>query len=252
MTVCEEKYKTACMNNKITFFDYDTFVKEGSKSIYDSNFISNLPDLYFLGLPIKEIIKSDYSNGLCHFLSLALGLCFDDFELVISNQRNYLEIYNKINNTSEVEFEHTYIIVNINGIKKVIDIPRGIIMDFHTYYDVFGIKEKYKITKDELLSVPAVKLMYEHKNEISPKIVDDNKDVDKIKKYTLFIKEYLELCEKYTNPYEFKLEYFIKRCLPSTSGWSTINRLTSIIKLNNIYSYFKDEGNTEIKTHNNA
>ena len=247
MTLCEEKYRKATIDNIITIFDYDIFVNEGGKSKYDPDFISNLPDYYFLGLPIKEIIKSNCSNKLCHFLSLALGLCFDDFELVVSNQKNYLETYNKVYNKNIIEFEHTYIIVSIDGTKKVIDIPRGIIMDVDAYYDVFGIEEKYKYTKQDFINEEPVKLILDHINDISPKLMEGDKDENKIRDYKLFIEKYIELCENYSNVQEFKLAYFIKRCLLATSGWNTINRLTSILTSNTFNSYEDDSKNNSIQ-----
>ena len=74
MTKFEEQMLKAQEEDKIIFYDYLQYKKAAGwftkfshinwnrpevikKAMYDANFLSNLPDYYFMGFPIKELLK---------------------------------------------------------------------------------------------------------------------------------------------------------------------------------------------------
>ena len=225
MTLCEERYAKACNDGLIIHYDYDRYVEEGSKSKYDESFLRDLPDKYFLGLPIKKLITKKYSSGLCHSLSLAVGLCFDDFELVTANLALYNEFYRSKIVSYKSEFNHSYVIVTINGERKVIDPVFGIITDIDTYENVFGVQKKYSYKKEELEKEAVIKYIIDNLDVESPLFRNDA-TMDDFDHYYEGLEKYTEDLENYSNPAEFKLEYYFRRCLKPTSKYSVIGQLT--------------------------
>lgn len=58
---------------------------------YSASFLQNLPNYYFLGFHIKDLLKTSYSSGNCHACAIALSLCFYDFEIITCNLSNFAE-----------------------------------------------------------------------------------------------------------------------------------------------------------------
>lgn len=78
MTLCEERMKEVKDNDKVVFYDYLLYKRESGwlagifnddwyrpKKIqianYNGSFFRNLPEYYFLGFSIKELLKLYYS-----------------------------------------------------------------------------------------------------------------------------------------------------------------------------------------------
>ena len=218
MTSFEENMKTAQENDKIIFYDYIQYKKavgwftnfseidwnrpeQIKRAKYDANFIFNLPNYYFFGLPIKEIIKSDYSNCECHTCSIALSLCFNDFKIITCNLQNYVEYYNKNNIDYIEEFTHTILLVNLENKKVVIDTTFGIITDIQTYNYIFNMKDVNIIFSEEL-----------KKTEVY-KYIEDRKLINNIKKQEKEVWEYMSLCCTYKDEHNKQLEEFINEHL---------------------------------------
>ena len=127
-TLYEKRMKNAQDNDKVVFYDYLMYKRacgwwtglinsdwnrpcKIERAKYHAAFLQNLPNYYFLGFPIKELLKSCYSGGYCHACAVALSLCFDDFEIVTCNLKNYADHYNQKSDRKINGFEHTFIIV---------------------------------------------------------------------------------------------------------------------------------------------
>lgn len=244
-TIFNEKFDRAVENEKIIFYDYleykryigwstfgfnDDWQRPSSLeyAVYNADYISSLPNIYYLGISVKDIIRSSWSNGRCHACSVGLSLCYDDFKLVTCNLKNYAEYYNVNTEPVYVEcydeadmiaskkYEHTFLVLED---KTVIDTTFGILTDIDTYEDVFGVENKKIVTKDEIKNTKIYKFLLQHKDLIAPpywcpcndkekKIQQDFEDI---------IKEYIEGCKNYKNEDNVHLQDFISRCLYRTT-----------------------------------
>lgn len=224
MTLCEERLDEAYEKGLITYYDYKVYEQEGKKANYDNEFIDKLPDLYFLGCPIKEIIKNDWSDGKCHALSVAIGLCFDNFKIVTCNLKHYNEFLNYYKTGRfNCEFEHSFTLVEINGKQMAIDPVFCMITDYDTYKYIFGVEAKYVLDSEKLKETEPIKFIIKH---IKDKAPDIGKKTDNPKNEQLYqdeINEYVGLCLNYKNYESFYLENFIKKCLLPTSNITIIN-----------------------------
>ena len=110
-TKFERNLRWALECEKIVYYDYLNYKRAAGwwtglinddwnrpsviqKAKYNGEFLHNLPYYYFLGFPIKELLKVSYANGHCHACAVALSLYFDDFEIITCNLQNYASHYN--------------------------------------------------------------------------------------------------------------------------------------------------------------
>lgn len=241
-TLYEERMKRANDKDKILFYDYLCYKRtvgwrsglvgfdwnrpsKINKAKYCSSFLNNLPNYYFLGFPIKELLKSSYSKGLCHACSVALSLCFDDFEIVTCNLANYVDYCNHKYGNYLDEFEHSFIVVNLDGVKTVIDTTWGIITDYEVYKYIFNINNVRIISSNELKNTDVYKLISDKKHYVGPSFLNILHKDNFYDDYALMFEEYLNLCKNYTNSDNAHLQDFINRCLYSTSCESCFNKL---------------------------
>ncbi|MDO4962656.1 MAG: hypothetical protein Q4E75_00935 [bacterium] len=252
MTLYERRMQKAQDNDRVIFYDYLSYKRAAGwwigfinddwnrpcrikRAKYNSSFLKNLPDYYFLGFPIKDLLKSCYSGGYCHACAIALSLCFDDFEIITCNLKNYATYYNKESDTKINEFEHTFIVINLDGIKTVIDTTWGMITDFETYKHIFDINKIRRISSEDLKSTEIYKYIETRKYDVGPSKESEYHEDETYKKYSSMLHEYMDMCKNYSNPDNEHLQDFINRCLYKTSNskclynWRTSQYFKSII-----------------------
>lgn len=231
MTKYEENLLKAQNEDKVIFYDYLVYrkrAKDSSSNIqkakYNADFLERLPNYYFLGLPIKELLKEPLSNGSCHLCAVALSLCFDEWELITCNLVNYAEYLGC------ESYEHTIILVKLNGEEKIIDSTFCLITDLETYNDIFEPNNVRVIKKEELEKVSAYQFINSLKDSyIAPP--DENIRLEKGKtnlaeqKHQELLRYYDELCLNYYNEENPHLTEFIRRFLNRTSGSVVHNSL---------------------------
>lgn len=241
MTTFEEKMKLANEEEKIVYYDYlnykiaagwrDGFISGDwtrptviKKAKYNGEFLDKLPDYYFLGIPIKELLKITYSEGHCHACAVALSLYFDDFEIMTCNLKNYAE-YCTIKSGKQIkDYEHTVLLTYIDDKKIVIDTTFGFITDIDTYKNIFNPNEIRIITKKHLEETSVYQHIKSHINyKGSPlgfnQVYKNGKwvDIPEEIKYRNIIHKHMDMCRNYTNDNNH-LEDFIRRCLFRTSN----------------------------------
>lgn len=234
-TTYEKKMNAALENDSIVFYDYIQYKKtigwwtdsdtsdwnrplKIKRAKYHGAFLNNLPNYYFLGFPIKDLIKSNCSRGFCHACAVALSLYFDDFEIITCNLSNYVHYYNKNSYRKIFEFEHSFIVVNINGVKTVIDTTWGIITPYDVYDNIFKLKDIKRITGETLKSTSIYRYIEKKKYQRGPSIESQNEYDEEYAKYILMLDEYTQMCDDYTNLNDSHLERFINSCLYGTSN----------------------------------
>ena len=239
MTIFEEQMLKAQEEDKIIFYDYLRYKKaagwktrfddndwvrpeEIKKAKYDCNFLRNLPNYYFIGFPIKELIKTGYSNGKCSACAIALSLCFDSFEIVTCNLKNYVDYHNAYSKNKTKDFEHTILLVELDDKKVVIDTTFGFITDIKTYNNIFKMENISILFSDEIKNAE----VYKH---IEIRKQQEIKNIDEII-------EYEKLCKEYKNDYNKRLEGFINIDLLNNSNKETLEKWNRLLhsKLNNL------------------
>ena len=287
-TKYERKLELAQENDKVIYYDYISYKRAAGwwtglintdwnrpekiqRAKYNSEFIQNLPDYYFLGLPIKELLKSSYANGHCHACTIALSLYFKDFEIITCNLKNYAEHYtikskNSFYGSQELdEFEHTFLVIDLEGEKTVIDTTWGFITDFETYKDIFNPNKIRIITSEQLKNVK----LYQYIKSLKEYILDlncfydiyieeENKWItsDGENEFRKIQEKYLDLCKNYKNVDNHHLQDFINRCLFRTSNdtchwdWRVTLKYGTKIEYpkNNMFSLNDDEFDTRIES----
>lgn len=260
-TKFERNLELAQENDKIVYYDYISYKRAAGwwtglrnddwnrpttiqKAKYNGEFLYNLSDYYFLGFPIKELLKRSYANGSCHACAIALSLYFKNFEIITCNLKNYAEHYtikskNSFYGSQELdEFEHTFLLVELDGRKTVIDTTFGFITDYETYKLIFNPNKIRTITSEQLKNVEPyqyikslknykIDLKYFHHIYIEEKnewvTTEEEIEFDKI------IHSYMNMCKNYTNNENLHLQDFMNRCLfrtsNSTSHWHWRNHL---------------------------
>lgn len=235
MTFYEKKIKEAQDADKIVYYDYLAYKRaagwwtglinddwhrpqEIKRAKYHADFLQNLPNWYFLGFPIKELLKSCYSAGYCHSCAIALSLCFYDFEIITCNLKTYADHYSEKSNEKVNDFEHTFIVININDRKMVIDTTWGMITDFNTYNGIFKINKVRKITSSEIKKTKIYKFIEARKNIPGPSYESEIKDTEEYEKYRSELHEYMNMCKHYINIKNLHLQDFMNRCLFRTSN----------------------------------
>ena len=288
MTEFEKRMMKVQNNDKVIFYDYIQYKmaagwwtglygtdwnrpREIHRAKYTAEFLQNLPDCYFLGLPIKELLKYKCANGRCHACAIALSLCFKDFKIITCNLKNYAEHYtikskNSIYDYKERdEYEHTFLLINLNCIETVIDTTFGFITDYKTYEFIFNPNKIRIITSEELKNVEPyqyIKSLKDYKVDLKcfhQIYIQDKKEWISTKEEVEFKKimnSYMDLCKNYTNNENSHLQDFINRCLFRTSNstchWDwrcTLGYGTKIeYPKNNMFSLEDDEFDMRIES----
>lgn len=226
MTRYEENLLNAQDEDRVVFYDYNVYRKRAKalngvaniqRAIYNADFLESLPNYYFLGLPIKELLKEYFSNGSCHLCAVALSLCFDECEIITCNLDNYA-LY-----LGCERYEHSVILVKLNGEEKIIDSTFCLITDLETYRDIFSPNDIRVLRKEEIEGVSVYRLLDSLKDSyIAPPDEDvglRKKEPTLVeKKYQELLKYYDELCLSYSNDDNPHLTDFIRRCLIRNAG----------------------------------
>lgn len=232
-----DRMESVKTNDKIVYYDYIKYKEAAGwhtsiiaddwyrptivkKSKYHSGFLQSLPNYYFLGFPIKELLKSSYSNHYCHSCAVALALCFDDFEIVTCNLKAYADYLKK--NFSDyddnTEFEHTFIVINIDVKKIVIDTTWGMITDYDTYDYIFHLNKIRRISSSELKNTEIYEFIESRKLIAGPSHESYLKDSEDYLKYRADLQVYMDMCQNYSNDKNKHLQDFFNRCLYRTSN----------------------------------
>lgn len=235
MTLYEERMKEVKDNNKVVFYDYLLYKRESGwftgifnddwhrpekiqNANYNGSFLKNLPEYYFLGFPIKELLKSCYSNGMCHACCVALSLYFDSFEIITCNLNNYTKHYNEKTDTKKGDFEHSILLTKIDGKEIIIDTTWGMITDYETYKYIFDIDKVRKISSKELKNTEVYKYIENRKYNNGPSRESELQEDLEYQKYINELDEYMNMCKNYSNTNNYVLQDFINRCLLKTSN----------------------------------
>ncbi len=190
-----------------------------------------MPNFYFLGLPIKELVKEYFSNGECHSCAIALSLCFDECELITCNLANYAEYLGC------EDYEHSIILVKLNGEAKVIGTTFCLITDLETYKDIFAPDSVRVIKKEELKRADAYKFIDSLKDSyIAPpdeRLWLENKEPSLIEQeHQKLLRHFDDLCLNYYNENSQYLTDFIRRCLSRNFCYAVHNSLRISLKYN--------------------
>jgi len=260
-TKFERNLELAQENDKVVYYDYISYKRATGwwtglrnddwnrpttiqKAKYNGEFLYNLSNYYFLGFPIKELLKHSYANGHCHAGAIALSLYFKDFEIITCNLKNYAEHYTiKSKNSfyggqSLDEYEHTFLLVELDGQKTVIDTTFGFITDYETYKFIFNPNKIRTITSEQLRKVEAyqyIKSLKDYKVDLNCfhqiYIKEKNEWVTTKEEieFDKIIHSYMDMCKNYTNNENLHMQDFMNRCLfrtsNSTSHWHWRNHL---------------------------
>lgn len=244
MTKFEKNLKAAQDQEKVVYYDYLSYKRAAGwwtglinddwhrpkiiqKSKYNAEFLKKLPQYYFLGFPIKELLKSTYAVGYCHACAVALSLYFDKFKIITCNLQTYADHYTVKSGIKTEEYEHTFLLIELDGIETVIDTTFGFITDFKTYKNIFSPKNIRVITSNQLEEVKLyqyIKTLKEYSG--SPlgfnEVYDDKKKewvlTEEEQKYQNIIQKYMDMCLNYRNKQNYHLTDFINRCLFETSN----------------------------------
>lgn len=239
MDIYLERMEESNNNDKIIYFDYINYKlaagwfqlitrtdwhrpKEIKKAKYDGTFLENLPKYYFLGIPFNKLFRLEYSAGRCHSMALALSICFDDFEIVTANLKNYWDYYYKKTYSKAGKYEHTFLIVNIDEKKTVIDTTWGMITDYDTYNYIFDLQDIKAISSDEIKKTDVYSFIIENKYMQGPSHDSELKEDDEFKKYSDVVEKHMELCKNYKNEDNPHLQDFLNRCVFKTSNSTTV------------------------------
>ncbi len=241
MQTYEEKLKKLQAEDKVIYYDYlmykralgwqtgftnDDWIRPAviNRAFYDASFLANLPNYYFLGFPLKEIIKSSYANGRCHACGLALSLTFEKFAIITADLKDYLDYYNRHSLVKLDEFEHTFLLTKINGEDKVIDTTFGLITSLENYDFLFSLKKIHIITSDEIQNLEIYQDLLKQKNYIGPNYDAEIKQTRAYQKYYKKMQEFTDICQNYKheNP---NIANFVNRCLYNSIRFSSLEDL---------------------------
>lgn len=242
MTLYEKRMKNAQGNDKVIFYDYLSYKRAAGwwtglvnddwnrpykikKAKYHAAFLQNLPDYYFLGFPIKDLLKTCYSGGYCYACAVALSLCFDDFEIITCNLANYADHCNQKSDRKNDEFEHAFIIVDLEGKRTVIDTTWGMITDYDTYKHIFNINNVRSISSEDLKDTEIYQYIKARKYDAGPSYESELHEDETYKEYSSMIHEYMDMCKNYSNSNNKHLQDFLNRCLYKTSNSTCLGNL---------------------------
>jgi len=243
MTNFEQSLEKAQNEEKIVYYDYLSYKRAAGwwsglinddwnrpivikKAKYNAEFLHKLPQYYFLGFPIKELLKVNYANGYCHACAVALSLYFKTFEIITCNLQNYADHYT-IKSGEKTDYEHSFLLIDLDGKKTVIDTTFGFITDFETYKEIFNPNDIRIITSEQLEKVKPyqyIKSLKEHSGPpigFKESVYDEEKNewhlTEERQEYERIMQEYMDMCRNYNNAQNHHLTDFINRCLFETS-----------------------------------
>lgn len=256
MDIYLERMEESNNNDKIIYFDYINYKlaagwfqlitrtdwhrpKKIKKAKYDGTFLENLPKYYFLGIPFNKLFRLEYSSRSCHSMALALSMCFDEFEIVTANLKNYWEYYYKHTHSKIGKFEHTFLVVNIDGKKMIIDTTWGMITDYDTYNYIFDLQDIKIISSDEIKKTEIYQFMQENKYLKGPSEESERIKDEEWENYDKIIYHHMDLCKNYKNENNPHLQDFFNRCIYITSNISTVEhwRLSQQFEYRRVFTY---------------
>ncbi len=262
MTTFEQNLEKAKNDEKIVYYDYLSYKRAAGwwtgfmnddwhrptvikKAKYNAQFLQKLPQYYFLGFPIKELLKCSYSNGYCHACVVALSLYFQDFEIVTCNLQNYADHYTVKSGEKTEEYEHTFLLIELDGKKTVIDSTFGFITDFESYKEIFNPNNIRIITSGQLKEVKPYQYIKSLKlykgsplglNEVYDEEKKEWHATEEEQKYQKILKEYMNMCRNYSNDQNTHLSDFIKICLLNTSNSSCLENWRDHLEFKKIHN----------------
>ena len=156
--------------------------------------------------------------------------------------KNYAEHYtikskNSFYGSQELdEYEHTVLLIDLDGKKTVIDTTFGFVTDYETYQKIFNPNKIRIITSEQLKEVESyqyIKSLKNYKLDLKwfhyVKKDDEWITSDEEKEYDKIIHDYMDMCKNYINSENPHLQDFMNRCLfrtsNSTSHWNWRNHL---------------------------
>lgn len=222
----EKTFSKLIREDKIIYYDIDSYSKfdlymelenDYPSVTFDRSLIENLPDIYFFGINIKDYLNHTFSNGRCHLCSFLLSLCFPDCKIVNGNLKEYVKHNNLRASYANKwhDFNHSFIVVNINNVEYVIDSTFGFIVDFASYKELFDLKIDFEIDGQSLKSNNIYNYCLTNKNNhIIANDNEINKFINKCQNFKsdnnnlqIFLSEYILYSLKYLSNDE--LNYFI-------------------------------------------
>lgn len=207
MMTFEQKLTKYIEEGKIVFYDYLQYKKAAGwkntvpgdnwerplivkPAFYNASFLHNLKDKYYLGLPIKEILKSTYSKKRSSLAVLALSLYFPKFIIVNFEASSCFDYFKEhFNFKTEDCINHTVLLVDLDGTKAIIDTTLGIITDLSIYEDLFKLTLSSTITSDALKETDTYTYLKKYAND----------DYKKFSDYESILDEFMFICETEAN-----------------------------------------------------
>lgn len=254
----KQRLEEAQNNDKVLYFDYINYKlacgwfqlitrtdwhrpQEIKEAKYDGTFLENLPKYYFLGIPFNKLFRFEYSCRNCHSMALALSMCFDEFEIVTANLKNYWDYYYSQTYSKIGKFEHTFLVVTIADKKMVIDTTWGLITDLETYDYIFDLQDIKTISSNEIKETDVYKFMQENKYLKGPSFESERIKDEEYQNYEKMIYRHMDLCKNYKNENNPHLEDFLNRCIYKTSNISTVDhwRMNQEFEYRRVFTYPK-------------
>ena len=250
-TTYKIELEKAIDEDKVIFYDYLMYKKQAGwctgfgrnddwsrprvvkKARYNPKLLYDVGLNYYLGIPISDLIRAWWASGSCHACALALTLVFDDSKIVTANLTNYLKYRNiqeeqrgyKISDS----FEHSFLLINNNGVDRVIDTTWGFITDYETYNKIMGLEDIRIIKKEEISKTKAYEILLRNCKSIIPYPDYINpQEYEEFEEKELI--EFEKACKEYENKDNVHLQDFLNRCVYRTSHRNCVERWA-----NNVY-----------------
>lgn len=246
MSNFKEKLLQVQEQDKVIYYDYLSYKRgagwwtgfanddwhrplEIKRARYNASFLQSLPNYYFLGFPIKELLKSSYSDSFCHACVVALSLCFCDFEVVTCNLKGYIDYYNEHTDSDKTkEFEHTILLIPLDSGEIIIDTTFGFITNFRTYQYIFQPNKIKVISSDKMEKTKVYQYIKSKKLSENPSLYNYydgyDRNSDEYKSYLQDVYKYEKMCKYYLNLTNKHLQDFIRNSLYDTSNYYCVAR----------------------------
>lgn len=240
--ISRRKLLDAQNKDKIIYYDYIAYKRAAGwlsgiyeddwyrplnikRAKYFAEFINKLPECYFMGNDVKDLIKTMHSKNISSISSLALSLCFDEFEICTCNLKMSMEsIVN--------EYLHTYLVLKIDEKKYVVDTEYGLITDENTYKDVFGIEDEIHISSNEFKKTNIYKYLIENSYKKAPSYEDEINETNEYFLYKNKNDSFIKMCKEFKSSSNIKLNKFINNILYNSLKTEFITNIRSNIYLN--------------------
>lgn len=238
--ISRKKLLNAQINDKIVYYDYIAYKRASGwtsgiyeddwyrplkvkRAKYFSKFLYNIPNYYFLGVSIKDIIKSPNSKNLSSLSTIAISLCFHDFDICIASISNQNESNYKI-------YKHTYLLLKIENRRYVIDTEYGMITSEKIYKDIFGIKNEIHISSKEIKKTKSYKFLINKSNVKAPSYDEDIEETSLYFKYISMIDKFLNICKLENTDNKYLNNYF-KNIIYKSCSYENISNIRRNIYL---------------------